>query len=400
MGQGEVGQQAPPREGPIDFLRGAVMVLMALDHTRDFFTDSAFDPLDLTRTTPGLFLTRWVTHFCAPVFVFLAGAGAYLHGARGRTKGELARFLITRGLWLVVLEFTLVHLGWFFNLRYEWFIGQVIWAIGWSMVLLAGLACLPAWAVGLVGLVIVAGHNVLDIVAPVQPFAPGWQVFAQLRPGFLNHPPGPGVGPPYLLMAYPVAPWLGIMALGYAFGAFWRGAGVYRRVKVAALGAVVILLFVALRLVNRYGDPLRWQMWPEGWATALSFLNCQKYPPSLLYVLMTLGPALLVLAAFARPAGVVGRAVITIGRVPLFFYLLHVPLIHVAALAAAYVQYGRVDFLLTHPLLGRGQYPQDYGFGLPAVYAVTAAVVAALYPLCWWYEGVKARSRSGWLSYL
>jgi uncharacterized membrane protein len=405
VGQNESTGQAPPlagtgRVGAIDLLRGAAMVLMALDHTRDFFTNAAdFDPLDLRKTTPALFLTRWVTHFCAPVFVFLAGTGAYLYGARGRGKAELARFLVTRGLWLVVLELTLVHLGWFFNFEYPWFIALVIWAIGWSMVLLAGLALLPAWAVALVGAAIVAGHNLLDRVPGVTPFGTGWEVVTQLRPGFLTHRPREGP-PPYFLVAYPVLPWFGIMALGYGFGAFWQHAGPGRRARVAALGAAATLLFVALRAANVYGDPIRWSLHEEGWATALAFLNCQKYPPSLLYVLMTLGPALLFLAAFDRPAGPVTGALVTFGRVPLFFYLLHVPLIHVVALAFAYAEYGRIDFLLTHPMIDRNDFPRGYGYGLSVVYLLTAAVVAALYPLCRWYEGIKARGRSAWLSYL
>lgn len=387
------------RSVAIDLLRGAVMVLMALDHTRDFFTEAKYDPLDLSRTSPAMFLTRWVTHFCAPVFVFLAGAGAYLYGAAGRSRGQLAFFLVTRGLWLVVLEFTLVHLGWFLTLEYTWVVAQVIWAIGWSMVLLAGLALLPAWGVALVGAVIVAGHNAFDSLQPLDRGATGWLLYGQLRLGFLTHGPGDGPGP-WFFVAYPILPWLGVMALGYGFGAFWQAGGPNRRARVAALGAAVTLLFVALRLANVYGDPQGWWLYPQPWRTALSFLDCLKYPPSLLYVLMTLGPALLALAAFDRPAGRAAGVLVTFGRVPLFFYLLHVPLIHLAAVAVAEMQYRDFRFLLTHPLLGREWFPWNYGFGLPVVYAVTAGVVACLYPLCRWYEGVKRRSRSAWLSYL
>jgi uncharacterized membrane protein len=397
---GRATEPATGRFAAIDLLRGLVMVLMALDHTRDFFTDLSTDPMDLSRTTPALFLTRWVTHFCAPVFVFLAGAGAYFYGSRGRTKAELARFLVTRGLWLVVLEFTLVYLGWFFNVRYDWVVGQVIWAIGWSMVLLAGLSLLPAWGVTLLGAAIVAGHNALDFLTPSGPFAAApWMVVAQLRPGFLTAPPGPGAAPPFVLIAYPVVPWLGIMALGYGFGAFWEAGASNRRARAAAVGAAATLLWVALRSINVYGDPVRWALHDEAWATALSFLDCTKYPPSLQYVLMTIGPALLALAAFDRPVGAAGRVLVTFGRVPLFFYLLHVPLIHAAALALAWAQYGTVGFLLTHPLVGQGSFPAGYGYGLGVVYLATAAVVACLYPLCRWFEGVKRRG-GPWLSYL
>jgi uncharacterized membrane protein len=213
------------RSTAIDLVRGLVMVLMVLDHTRDFFTDVAYDPLDLSQTTPALFLTRWVTHFCAPVFVFLAGTGAFLYGAGGRTKGQLALFLLTRGLWLVLLEFTIVHLGWFFNLDYELLIAQVIWAIGWSMCALAGAALLPSWAVALLGAVLVAGHNGLD-AAPQS--AAAWLVPAQLRPGFLLGAPG---GRHAVLQGYPVLPWFGIMALGYGFGSIWQDAARRRRVS-------------------------------------------------------------------------------------------------------------------------------------------------------------------------
>jgi uncharacterized membrane protein len=396
----EIGAEVTfQRAEAIDLVRGIVMLLMALDHTRDFFTNVTFDPLDLAKTTPALFLTRWITHFCAPVFVFLAGTGAYFYGARGKTKKQLSFFLLTRGLWLVVLEFTLVHFGWFFNFDYPLLIGQVIWAIGWSMVVLAVLVYLPVWAIASIGIALVACHNSIDYFTINGP-APRWLVAAQLRPGFLFGKLGSGEGPA-LLIAYPVLPWLGIMACGYGLGALWLNYPRNRRFWLALLGLGTVLLFVGLRWLNGYGDPQRWSRQSESWATVLSFLNCTKYPPSLLYALMTLGPALLLLAAFDRPAGKVGRICITFGRVPLFFYLLHVPLIHLAALGAAYVRYGHAGFLLDHPLLlGRPQFPSGYGYGLPVVYLVWIAIVVSLYPLCRWFERVKRTRRSPWLSYL
>jgi len=295
----------------IDLLRGAVMALMALDHTRDFFTDARFDPLDLSRTTPALFLTRWVTHFCAPIFVFLAGTGAFLSVRRGRTRPQRAWFLLIRGLWLVVLEFTLVHLGWFFNFEYRWLIGQVIWAIGLSMVALAGLSFLPTWTIALLGISVVVGHNALDGLSAEQFGLPLWLWVALVRPDPLE--PWPGTR---FFVAYPVLPWLGVMAVGYGFGAIWLLDRPQRRRWLLSLGVVLATAFVALRFANGYGDPNPWREWAAGWQTVLSFLDCTKYPPSLLFVLMTLGPALLLLAWFDRPVGVLGRPLVVFGRVP------------------------------------------------------------------------------------
>lgn len=381
----------------IDLVRGAVMVLMALDHTRDFFTDATFDPLDLTRTTTALFLTRWVTHFCAPVFVFLAGTGAFLYGARGKTRAQLAWFLASRGLWLVVLEFTLVHLGWSFRFDFHLVTGQVIWAIGWSMVALAGLVFLPPWAVAAVGVFLVAGHNALDGVSPEQlgPFRWLWVALVGATPG---------VGPVHLapdrvlFVAYPVLPWLGVMALGYALGPVWLRERTRRRRALLGLGLGLTALFVVLRAANGYGDPKHWSRQATDWFTALDFLNCLKYPPSLLYVLMTLGPALLALAWCDREPGSLLRPLVTFGRAPLFFYLIHLPAIHGLALLLAWQRYGDPSFLLYHPFFIRR--PAGYGYDLPAVYLLWLGVVAALYFPCRWFAALKRRHPGSWLSYL
>jgi uncharacterized membrane protein len=384
-----------PRVEAIDLLRGLVMVLMALDHVRDFFSEARFNPTDLARTTPALFLTRWVTHFCAPVFVFLAGTGAFLHGSRGRTKPQLAWFLLSRGLWLVGLEFTLVHLGWFFNFNYHILIAQVIWAIGWSMVALAGLIFLPTWAVTTLGIAVVAGHNALDCVDPEALGSFRWLWVALCSGGII--PLAPEV---VLYVAYPVLPWLGVMAAGYGFGALWLLDRDRRRRWLLGLGGALTLGFVVLRAANVYGDPNPWLLQSDAVFTFLAFLDCTKYPPSLLYVLMTLGPAVLALAWFDSSANRLGRPLVVFGRVPLFFYLLHVPLIHLAALAFARTQYGDVSFLLPHPLLiGPQGVPEGYGYGLPTVYFVTLGVVLTLYPLCRWFAEVKRRRREAWLSY-
>src|SRR5262245_53775242 len=381
-----------PRVEAVDLLRGVVMVVMALDHARDFLSDARFNPLDLTRTDAALFLTRWVTHFCAPVFVFLAGTGAFLYGSRGKTKRQLAWFLLTRGLWLLALEFTLVQFGWSFNFDYHLWVGQVIWAIGWSMVALAALVFLPAWVIAAAGVVLVAGHNLLDAVPPdrLGPF--GWVATVLWSGG-----PVPLAPDVYLLVVYPVLPWLGVLWAGYGCGAIWLLPRPQRRRVWAALGLGLTLLFVVLRAVNGYGDPHPWTAQPTGLFTLLSFLNCEKYPPSLLFLLMTLGPALLVLAWWDRPPGPLGRVFVTFGRVPLFYYLLHVPLIHLAAIGLAYARYGEAGFLFRHVMLA--PLPEGYGYGLPVVYLVWLGVVVSLYPACRWFAGVKGR-RNGWLSYL
>jgi uncharacterized membrane protein len=386
----------PPRPrtrlDAIDLLRGLVMVLMALDHTRAMFSNATFDPLDLNRTSTALFLTRWVTHFCAPVFVFLAGTGAFLYGCRGRTRAGLAWFLLTRGLWLVLLEFTLVHLGWWFRFDFHILLAQVIWAIGWSMVLMAGLVFLPTWAITGIGILLVAGHNAFDNVNSDRLGTAGWLWTALVRVGTLELPLGSRV-----IVAYPVLPWLGIMLTGYGCGTMWLLDPARRRRWLVGLGTLLILLFVVLRAGNLYGDPRNWSPQETSWFTVLDFINCLKYPPSLLYALMTLGPALLALAWFDRPAGPLGRPLIVFGRVPLFYYLLHVPLIHLVALAFAYVRYGQVSFLLANPLFA--QRPDDYGYGLGVVYLVWAGVVLALYFPCRWFAAVKQRHPGPWMSY-
>jgi uncharacterized membrane protein len=369
------------------------MVLMALDHTRDFFSNAHVRPTDLGHTTAALFLTRWVTHFCAPIFVFLAGTGAFLYGARGRSRGQLAWFLLTRGLWLVLLEFTLMRLGWSFNFSFDRLFAQVIWAIGASMVALAGLVLLPALAVAGAGLVLVVGHNALDAIPVDELPGPDW-LWVVLRAGDRLE-----LGPLYVHVAYPVLPWLGVMALGYGFGAVWLLDRPRRRRSLVGCGLAFVFLFVVLRAADRYGDPQPWTPQATALWTMFSFVNCTKYPPSLLFVLMTLGPALLALAWFDREPGPVGRALVTFGRVPLFYYLLHIPLIHGLAVALSWVRYGTADFWFRAPF-GPRAFPPDYGYDLPVVYLLWAAVVLLLYPVCRWFAAVKRRHPEGWLSYL
>ena len=390
---------APPARTRLDapdFLRGLVMVLMALDHVRDFFTNVLFDPLDLTRTTTVLFLTRWVTHFCAPVFVLLAGASAFLYGSRGRTRAEISWFLLTRGLWLVVLELTVVRFGWFFNLDYQLTGGQVIWAIGWAMLVLAGLSyVLPVRAVAGLGVLIIVGHNLLDPLVPAQFGGAAW-VWMVLHEGGLLQLDATHA----FFAAYPLLPWVGVICAGYGFGALLALPPARRQRVLLTLGLGLTAAFVALGLFAGYGDTTPWTSQPTAWRTVLSFLDVQKYPPALLYVLMTLGPAIAALPLLERwPDGAVKRFFVTFGRVPLFYYVLHLLLIHlVAVLVAMALGLDHRYLLRLGPLLPSP--PAAWGFGLPVIYGVWAGVVLALYPLCRWFAGVKARSQAWWLSYL
>src|SRR5215216_1134709 len=315
----------------IDLLRGMVMVVMMLDHTRDFVHNAAlqFDPSDLSRTNVALFLTRWITHFCAPVFVFLAGTGAYLQFARGKSKAELSRFLVTRGLWLIFLELTIVKLGVFFNpdIRFLGFL-QVIWVIGVSMIILAALIYLPKSVIAAFGLLMIALHNLLDPIrvegwhGPGTP-APGigeklWIVLHQAFYAFpiLSEPS------PVVAVIYPLIPWVGVMAVGYVFGTLYQLSAQRRRRLLVMIGSGATLLFIVIRAINIYGDPNKWSQQKNFVFTVLSFVNTTKYPPSLLFLLMTLGPAILALALFEANAagGWIRRFFVTFGRVPLFFY--------------------------------------------------------------------------------
>lgn len=398
----ETGIAATPRvTGPglpqrrldsVDLVRGLVMVLMALDHVRDHLHLGAFfrDPTDLTTTTAPIFLTRWITHFCAPMFVFLAGTGAFLSGTRGRSKADLSRFLVTRGLWLIVLELTVIHVLWMMGWSLSSLFVQVIWALGWSMIVLAALVHLPIAATAAIGWGMIALHNLTDPVRPesLGAFAGLWTVLHVQ--GDIAWGSGRTFG-----VIYPLVPWIGVMAAGYAFGAWLLRPPAERRGRVMALGLVLTAAFVVLRALNGYGDPQPWSPQKDAAFTALSFLNTQKYPPSLLFLLMTIGPSLILLALVDRgvPRGLGWVAVF--GRVPMFFYLAHLFLIDVMTVGAAIATYGPRT-----PEVFRNGPPPDWGFGLPVTYLGWAAVIVLLYPVCRWYAGVKARSRSRWMSYL
>ncbi len=397
------------RVDSVDLLRGIVMVIMLLDHTRDFVHADGlrFDAADMSRTWPALFLTRWITHFCAPIFVFLAGTGVYLQLARGKSKRDLTRFLITRGLWLIVLEFTVVRLGVFFTLDYGNLLGfmQVIWVIGVSMIVLAGLIHLPLRAVAWIGIAMIVGHNLLDEITvdgwrgPGTP-TPGFgaSLWMVLHQGGLFFPFGfPG---PAMIALYPLIPWIGVMAAGYAFGSVYRLQPAERRQWLLRHGIAMTAAFVVLRAVNFYGDPERWAAQKSGVMTVLSFLDTTKYPPSLLFLLMTLGPALIFLGLFdGVRANRFAGPLITFGRVPMFFYLLQWPVAHGLGVIASIVMLKPYEHLLGSPI-GGSPPPPEAGFDLATVYAFWALGTLMLYPLCRWYANLKARRRDWWLSYL
>jgi uncharacterized membrane protein len=408
----------------IDLLRGIVMVIMMLDHTRDFVHRDVllgFDPTDLSKTNVILFFTRWITHFCAPVFVFLAGTGAYLQFVRGKSKKAVSRFLVTRGLWLIVLEFTWIRICVTFNVDYR-FLGvmQVIWVIGLSMIILAALIHLPLRVVGAFGIAMIALHNLLDRF-----HVAGWQGPNSAVPSYggklfiLLHQPFEAFPilwwpTPLVATIYPLIPWVGVMAAGYAFGAVYQWDPQRRRRFLIRMGSIMILLFVVVRAINHYADPSHWSRQDTIAFTILSFLNTTKYPPSLAYLLMTLGPALLALAWFesnnasvgapaSRPHGFIDRlrgALVTFGRVPLFFYLLQWPTAHLISVALHWATGKPVAWMFRSAVDSFQPPPPGVGFNLAVVYACWIAGVLILYPLCKWFAGVKARRRNWWLSYL
>jgi uncharacterized membrane protein len=422
---GRIAAAARTRLDSVDLLRGIVMVIMVIDHTRDFVHGPAlhYDPTDLTRTSAAIFMTRWITHFCAPVFVFLAGTGAYLQKMRGKTVSELSRFLLSRGVWLIVVEVVVLHVLIWFNVDFS-FNGplQVIWAIGWSMVVLAALVHVPVRAIAIFGVAMIALHNTLDVVRVAVWDGPGspvpgaaakfWMVLHQAGFTPLGSDPTPLVW-----VQYPLIPWIGVMAAGYAFGTVYE-LDADRRIRlVRRIGLSLLAAFVVIRAINVYGDPSPWsvaganlQVGPYV-GTVLSFINTTKYPPSLLYLLMTLGPALVALSWFesrasqagktggAREAGWLRTPLVTFGRVPLFFYLWQWVLAHTAAITANVVAGRPFDYLFLAPP-AIFNLPWGNGFRLWVVYVCWGCIIAIEYPLCWWFAGVKQRRRDWWLSYL
>ena len=386
-------ERAAYRVSSIDLLRGVVMIIMALDHTRDYFHGDSmfFDPSNLEKTNPGLFFTRWITHFCAPVFVFLAGTGAFLSGQR-KSKKDLSLFLITRGLWMIFVEIFISGFGWGFNIQFPWTGLQVLWALGISMMALAALIHLPMKAILAIGILIVLGHNLLDGFH-IDSF--WWSALHETKIYQL--------GENYRVrVTYPVLPWIGIMALGYCFGTLYQSdiPQIVRRKWLLIFGFATVMIFIILRSINVYGDPAPWSYQRSGSFTILSFLSTTKYPPSLLYTAMTLGPSMIFLALTENVSRRLTMPVLHFGRVPMFYYIVHIYVIHLLAMVAAEL----TGFHWYNMILQRRtQFEPElkgYGFSLLTTYLVWIGIVLLLYPLCKWYDEYKtAHKDKWWLSY-
>jgi uncharacterized membrane protein len=391
------------RLASIDIIRGAVLVLMAIDHVR------VYSGLPPGGPTPGIFFTRWVTHFCAPAFVFLAGTSAFFYG---RKHGDLWRFLLTRGAWLVLLELSVIRVAWTFNFDFaHYLMAGVIWAIGWCMILLALLVRLPIRAVAAIGLIVIAGHNLLDPLLPR--LIPGlsheslawlWKI---LYFGFYGGPIQMGESGPGLIVLYSIIPWIGVMAVGYAFGTILAADPARRRRLCLGIGLSAVALFLVLRGFELYGDPTRWRAMAAGsdsrpgMPAVFAFLNTTKYPASLDFLLMTLGPTIALMPALETTRGALAYVLPVFGRVPFFFYLVHIPLIHALALVVSRLREGAVNpWLFTNHPMGNPPPPDGYTWTLPLLYAVWALAVALLYFACRWFGDLKTRRTDWWLRYL
>jgi uncharacterized membrane protein len=384
----------------IDLLRGVVMIIMALDHVRGFFHYDHFignDPLNFSTTTSELFLTRWITHFCAPVFVFLSGTGIFLYGSKQKTKREASFFLLTRGLWLILVELLIITPVWDFRFS-NVFVGlQVIWAIGLSMVIMSVLIFLPYRVLLGLGLVIVFGHNLLDSISMTGNDFPSflWATIHEFH--IFNVNDNMKVG-----LMYPFLPWLGVMILGYCLGKLFLPEvdNMYRKRFLRYAGAAAILMFVLLRWSNVYGDMHQWSLQKTSIFTILDFVNTSKYPPSLLFLLMTLGPALIILSFIEKSSSGVARNITVFGKVPFFYYILHLLLAHSLAWTAFFAtghSWNELVFNFNSP---DGSLPAGSGFPLWVVYVAWAIVITILYFPCKWYANYKAIHKKWWLSYL
>ena len=374
----------------IDVVRGLVMVIMALDHIREFWTPMAVRAEDVAHASAALFFTRWVTHFCAPTFVFLSGVSIWLSARKHPSRAHTSRFLFTRGLWLVAVEVVLISfiLQWQYSLT----LLEVIWAIGGSMVLLAALIWLPRSALAALAVVIIAGHDALPVIQPVTASNAGWALLH--NPPFLLP-----VGPlPPLLVAYSVGPWLGVMLAGYVLGPWFGLSLPQRNRRLRRAGLWALGLFVALRATNWYGDPAPWSVQPRGLGyTVLSFLNVSKYPPSLLFLCLTLGGALLLLSVAEKATSRPAQWLRTFGQVPFFYFVAHLMVISGAAWVWTRVAFGQpVNF----SFVSVKEWPAAYHPSLWRAYAVWALVVLLLYWPCRWYQRYKQRHSYRWLSYL
>ncbi len=382
----------------IDLLRGIVMVIMALDHTRDYFHKGSMvaDPTDLATTTPMLFFTRILTHYCAPVFVMLTGTAAYLAGTK-KTKKELFTFLFSRGLWLIFLELTLNNLIWWFDISFTVINMQVIWAIGFSMVILSFLIFLPVRLILIVGIIIVAGHNLLDKITMEGTGLRSvlWYLFHEMKViQYSNR---------IFYMQYAVLPWIGVMILGYCLGTLYNHQTLQavRKKLLLWLGIGGILAFIIIRGINIYGDPNPWQTQKNTLYSIMSFINVNKYPPSLLYILMTLSPAMLILFATENVKSKVTDFFIVFGRVPLFYYFLHMLVIHTLAIFMLFISGGDWTLMIITSSNVTSSKWLEYGYPLYITFMIWILVIGFLYPICRSYQNYKFQNRDKWwLSYM
>ena len=382
----------------IDVLRGLVMIIMALDHTRDFFHAEAFtrDPLDPATTNILMYFTRFITHYCAPVFILLAGTSIYLQSLR-KSKSELSAFLFKRGLWLILVEVILITFAWTFDFSYSIFILQVIWAIGICMVLMGIIIRLPYTLILIAGLAIVFGHNILDSIPGThQGF--WWDLLH--NGNFAFHEILPGY---QITIIYPFLPWLGLMMLGYGLGKIYEPSvdPAFRKKSLLYTGAGLIFFFILLRYINVYGDPLPWTLQDNTTSTIFSFLNVHKYPPSLLFMCITIGPALIFLTLFETTQNKITRIISVYGKVPFFYYILHFYILHtlcmILFIARGHTFSEGIEDTAGIPFrfLIAGE-----GYSIGIVYLIWILMVIALYPLCKWFSDMKRKHRHWWLSYL
>jgi uncharacterized membrane protein len=398
-----VKKPATTRIGSIDLIRGAVMVLMAIDHVRVFSGLPAGGP------TAGIFFTRWITHFCAPAFIFLAGTSIFLYA---RKHADVSRYLVIRGLWLIVLELTFLRVAWTFNFDFRHYeMAGVIWVIGVCMMLMAGLVKLPVTAVGAIGLIVIAAHNLMDQHMgkllegmDANPLSGLWKI---LYVGFFAGPIQFGGDGPNLIVLYSIIPWVGVMAAGYAFGKIAMMPPARRNRLCFAIGLSAIALFLVLRGFNLYGDPRPWHVSTQSrngmppMPALFSFLNTTKYPASLSFLLMTLGPIIALIPLVENFSGVVARTITLFGRVPFFYYVLHIPLIHALALVVSKIRLGYVSpwLFANHPM-GNPEPPDGYVWSLSLLYLIWAIAIFLLFFACRWFAALKARRKDWWLQYL
>jgi uncharacterized membrane protein len=375
----------------IDILRGIVMVIMALDHTRDYFSNYHFSPTDLEHASTFMFFTRWITHYCAPIFIFLSGCSAFLSLRKGKTKSEASLFLLTRGIWLIILELTIVRFGWLFDMDFSLVVVQVIWAIGWSMIALSVLVFLPRSIILALGLVMVFGHNMLDGIV-VDKGNTLWWSFLHVQNTL------PYYHQNVVIIAYPIVPWIGVMALGYCFGAIMMKGEAERNKWLYGIGLSSIVLFIILRGFNIYGDMSPWVHQGAWWRDLLSILNCTKYPPSLLYLLMTIGPGIAVLPLLERWQGRLPKFFTVYGRVPMFYYILHIYLIHTMALVLALFMKVPAHYFVGGNAIFAPK--PNWGFNLPMVYMFWVIAILLLYYPCRWFMKIKMSHKKWWLSYI